>query len=53
MIAENLIIYAVCVFILMIIGLVLTFLEVRYGEPKQQQKQNSTESSHNGDELNP
>jgi|MDSW01.3.fsa_nt_gb hypothetical protein len=50
MIADNLIIYAICVFILMIIGLVLTFLEFRYGEPNQQQKQKSTETDSNNEE---
>lgn len=38
MIAENMIYIAVLVFALMSIGLVLTFLEFRYGEPKRQQE---------------
>ena len=35
---ENLILIAFTVFILMIVGLVLTALEFRYGEPHRQQK---------------
>ncbi|MFT5502922.1 MAG: pilus assembly protein TadC [Gammaproteobacteria bacterium] len=38
MIAENLIYIAFFVFIIMAIGLVLTFIEFRYGEPKRQQE---------------
>jgi hypothetical protein len=38
MIADNLIYLAVFVFVMMLIGLVLTFLEFRHGEPKQQQE---------------
>jgi hypothetical protein len=38
MIADDLIILAIGVFVLLIIGLSLTVLEFRYGEPKQQQE---------------
>mgnify|MGYP000476732946 CR=1 FL=1 len=37
MIAENLIYVAVLVFILMAVGIILTIMEFRYGEPKRQQ----------------
>jgi len=37
MITDNIIYFAVFVFVLMIIGLALTILEFRYGQPKQQQ----------------
>lgn len=37
MIIDNLIYYAVFVFIMMAIGLVLTVREFRYGKPRQQQ----------------
>ena len=39
MIADDLILYAVGVFILMAIGLGLTILEFRFGEPKRQQEE--------------
>ena len=39
MIAENLIYIAVFVFIVLVIGLVLTYVECEYGEPKRQQAQ--------------
>lgn len=38
MIAENLIYFAVPVFVLMVVGLVLTILEFRYGNPRAQQQ---------------
>jgi hypothetical protein len=38
MIADDLLLYAVCVFVLLAIGLTLTILEFRYGEPKRQQE---------------
>jgi hypothetical protein len=38
MIADDLILYAISVFVLMAIGLGLTILEFRYGEPKRQQE---------------
>jgi phosphotransferase system glucose/maltose/N-acetylglucosamine-specific IIC component len=38
MIADNLIYIAIFVFIIMFIGLVLTFMEFRYGNPKRQQE---------------
>ena len=37
MISDNLFPIAVFVFIIMMIGLVCTFIEFRYGEPKRQQ----------------
>ena len=37
MIANNLIYFAVFVFVMLIVGLVLTVLEFRHGQPKQQQ----------------
>ncbi len=37
MISDNLFPIAVFVFIIMMIGLTLTFIEFRYGEPKRQQ----------------
>jgi hypothetical protein len=38
MIADDLLIYAVAVFILLAIGLTLTIFEFHYGEPKRQQE---------------
>ncbi|MFA9418821.1 MAG: hypothetical protein ACERLB_01620 [Gammaproteobacteria bacterium] len=38
MIADNMIYIAIFVFIVMVIGLGLTFMEFRYGEPKRQQE---------------
>jgi hypothetical protein len=38
MIADNLIYIALFVFVVMAIGLVLTFIEFRHGEPKRQQE---------------
>ncbi len=38
MIADDLLLYAVGVFILLAIGLALTIFEFRYGEPKRQQE---------------
>ena len=38
MIADNLIYFAIFVFVMMMIGLVLTMLEFRYGKPRAQQK---------------
>ena len=37
MISDNLFPIAMFVFVIMMIGLVLTFIEFRYGEPKRQQ----------------
>ncbi|MBT4239718.1 hypothetical protein N8460_07165 [Oceanospirillaceae bacterium] len=37
MISDNLLPIAMFVFVIMMIGLVLTFIEFRYGEPKRQQ----------------
>jgi len=45
MIAENMIYIAVLVFVLMAIGLVLTFLEFKYGEPKRQQERAARDPS--------
>ncbi|UCH41862.1 MAG: hypothetical protein JSU67_09430 [Gammaproteobacteria bacterium] len=39
MIADNLIYYAIFVFIMMVIGLVLTVLEFRHGKPRRQQEE--------------
>jgi len=36
MIQENLLLIAIAVFALMVIGLVLTIIELNYGEPKRQ-----------------
>jgi hypothetical protein len=38
MIVENLLYFAIAVFILMLIGLVLTVMEFRYGKPRRQQE---------------
>ena len=38
MIAENMIYFAIGVFVLMVIGLVLTYVEFRYGNPRKQQE---------------
>jgi hypothetical protein len=38
MIADNLLYIAIFVFVIMFIGLVLTFMEFRYGNPKRQQE---------------
>ncbi len=38
MIADNLIYFAIFVFVMMVVGLVLTMLEFRYGNPSAQQK---------------
>ena len=43
MIADDLILYAVGVFVLMSIGLGLTILEFSYGEPKRQQEKSEKE----------
>ena len=40
MIADNLIYFAIAVFILIVIGLTLTILEFRYGTPQQQSREN-------------
>jgi len=36
MIQENLLLIAIAVFVLMLIGLILTTLEFKHGEPKRQ-----------------
>ena len=38
MIVDNLIYYAAFIFSMLIVGLVLTVIEFRYGEPKRQQQ---------------
>ena len=38
MITDNLLGIAMFVFVIMLIGIVFTFLEFRYGEPKRQQE---------------
>jgi hypothetical protein len=38
MIVDNLLYFAIFVFVIMFIGLILTFMEFRYGKPKQQQE---------------
>jgi hypothetical protein len=45
MILENLLHVAILVFVLMLVGLVLTLLEFRYGEPKQQQDSATRDSA--------
>jgi len=40
MIQENLIFIAIAVFVMMSIGLVLTVLEFKYGQPKRQVEEN-------------
>jgi hypothetical protein len=37
MISDNLLPIAIFVFCIMLVGLVLTFIEFRYGEPRRQQ----------------
>lgn len=44
MIADNLLPIAFFVFVIMLIGLVLTLIEFRYGEPKRQQDQADKEA---------
>lgn len=39
MIQENLLYIAIAVFVLMLVGLVLTIVELNYGEPKRQGKE--------------
>jgi hypothetical protein len=41
MIQENLLLIAIVVFVLMLVGLILTVVELNYGEPKRQIKQQS------------
>ena len=40
MIQENLLFIAVAVFVFMLIGLILTVIEFRYGAPKRQVEEN-------------
>ena len=42
MIQENLLYIAVAVFVFMLVGLILTVVELNYGAPKQQAKENTT-----------
>ena len=39
MIQENLLFIAIAVFVLMSIGLILTIIEFKYGEPKRQDEE--------------
>jgi len=39
MIQENLLVIAIAVFVLMLIGLVLTVVELNYGAPKRQEEE--------------
>ena len=39
MIVDNILYFAIFVFVMMIIGLVLTVMEFRFGNPKQQQQE--------------
>lgn len=39
MIADNILYIAIFVFVTMVIGLVLTVMEFRYGSPRQQQRE--------------
>ena len=48
MIADNMIYIAIFVFIVMVIGLGLTFMEFRYGEPKRQQERAERDPSSAG-----
>jgi hypothetical protein len=48
MIADNLIYIAMLVFLVMVIGIVLTVLEFRYGEPKRQQERAENDPSSAG-----
>jgi hypothetical protein len=48
MISDNLLPIAIFVFVVMLIGLVLTFAEFRYGEPKRQQDQANKDASAQG-----
>ena len=43
---ENLIFIAITVFILMIVGLVLTALEFRFGEPHRQEEEAEHRAGH-------
>ncbi|MFT4993087.1 MAG: hypothetical protein ACI965_000105 [Paraglaciecola sp.] len=45
MISDNLLPIATFVFVIMLIGLVLTLVEFRYGEPKHQQDQADKDAS--------
>ena len=39
MIQENLLLIAIAVFVIMMVGLILTVLEFKYGEPNRQDKE--------------
>lgn len=47
MISENLLPIAMFVFAMMFVGLVLTFLEFRYGEPRQQDEKAAKNKKNN------
>jgi hypothetical protein len=53
MISDNLLPIAIFVFIIMMIGLVLTLVEFRYGEPKRQQEQAERKSDAVGKDKMP
>lgn len=42
MIQENLLFIAIAVFVLMLIGLILTIVELNYGQPKRQIEEQTT-----------
>lgn len=42
MIQENLLFIAIAVFVLMLIGLILTIVELNYGQPKRQIEKQTT-----------
>ena len=43
MIQENLLLIAIAVFVLMFIGLILTIIEFKHGQPKRQVEEKNTE----------
>ena len=45
MIADNLIYYATFVFSMLVVGLVLTVIEFRFGDPKRQQQATAKKDS--------
>jgi hypothetical protein len=42
MIQENLLLIAVVVFVIMLVGLILTVLEFKHGEPKRQDEEQTS-----------
>ena len=49
MIADNLIYFAIFVFIMLLIGLVLTVVEFRYGSPRHQQVEAEKKTTQSAD----